>query len=100
MPQHNLLVDLFGALTLPLLILVTLGFMGGINPGSICSTYLKLVGTVLAVLVKGLFQMTTLILGELFKYIAHRRALAQQDELNSRLYSNGNPRVRVHIHED
>ena len=100
MPQHNLLFDLLGTLALPLCILIPFAMLAGINPAPIASGYLKLVGTVAALLLRAFFQVVTLILGEVMKYIAQQRALSLQQNQPNRVDTNSDRRVRIHIRED
>lgn len=98
--QHNLLLDLFGALTLPLIILVMLGAIAGVNPGSIISGYLKVVGGLLFAILQAALQVTGLVIGELCNAIAQQTARRQQTDAYNRLYPTANSKERIRAYKD
>jgi hypothetical protein len=102
MPEHNLFTDLVGAIILPLFILLILAGMAGAKPDTILTGYFKLVGGLLQAILQVTIQLIGLILRELVKLMAQRRAVQQQANASSShsQTSPQKPRVTVIVNED
>lgn len=77
MQEHNLIADLFGAITLPLFLILALGVMSGMKTDGIIKFFMEIVAAVITGVFKLIGLMLQGIFGEAARLIRQNRNLRE-----------------------